>query len=76
MESTLTPEAALACLAWQIELGATEAIGDAPVNRYEAGDAAAPRPARRPAPSAAPPTAPRPRAPSLSLLLVTLCSLP
>lgn len=54
MESTLTPEAALACLAWQIELGATEAIGDAPVNRYEAGDAAAPRPAGRPAPSAAP----------------------
>ena len=54
MESTLTPEAALACPAWQIELGATEAIGDAPVNRYEAGDAAAPRPARRPAPAAAP----------------------
>jgi DNA polymerase len=35
MESTLTPEAALACLAWQIELGATEAIADAPMNRYE-----------------------------------------
>jgi DNA polymerase len=35
MESTLTPDAALASLAWQIELGATEAIGDAPVNRYE-----------------------------------------
>ncbi|MFN2369335.1 MAG: uracil-DNA glycosylase, partial [Desulfurivibrionaceae bacterium] len=34
MESTLTPEAALAQLAWQIELGATEAIGDAPVDRY------------------------------------------
>ena len=30
----------------------------------------------RPEAGAAPPTAPRPRAPSLSLLLVTLCSLP
>ncbi|MGX0877244.1 uracil-DNA glycosylase family 4 [Roseovarius sp. MBR-154] len=34
MESPVTPETALASLAWQIELGATEAIGDAPVNRY------------------------------------------
>ena len=34
MDSTLTPEAALASLAWQIELGATEAIADAPVDRY------------------------------------------
>ncbi len=38
MESTLTPEAALASLAWQIELGATEAIGDAPVDRYALPD--------------------------------------
>jgi DNA polymerase len=35
MESTLTPEAALASLVWQIELGATEAIGDVPLNRYD-----------------------------------------
>jgi DNA polymerase len=30
--------AALALLEWQIELGATEAIGDAPVNRFELAD--------------------------------------
>ncbi|PKQ12479.1 MAG: uracil-DNA glycosylase [Alphaproteobacteria bacterium HGW-Alphaproteobacteria-1] len=40
MESTLTPEAALASLAWQIELGATEAIGDVPLNRYELSEKA------------------------------------
>ena len=32
--------AALALLEWQIELGATEAIGDAPVNRFEVAEAA------------------------------------
>ncbi|MBC7164032.1 MAG: uracil-DNA glycosylase [Roseovarius sp.] len=48
MESTLTPEAALAGLAWQIELGATEAIGDVPVNRYALPEKAA-KPAARPA---------------------------
>lgn len=31
----LTPEAMLAALAWQVELGADEAIRDAPVNRFE-----------------------------------------
>ena len=31
--------AALALLEWQIELGATEAIGDAPVNRFDVADA-------------------------------------
>jgi DNA polymerase len=34
--------AALALLEWQIELGATEAIGDSPVNRFEAAEAAPP----------------------------------
>ena len=34
MESPRSPEDALALLAWQIELGADEAIGDAPVDRY------------------------------------------
>ncbi|MFD3189843.1 uracil-DNA glycosylase family protein [Sedimentitalea sp. HM32M-2] len=34
MESTLQHHEARALLAWQIELGATEAIGDAPVDRY------------------------------------------
>jgi uracil-DNA glycosylase len=32
----LPPEDALAALSWQVELGADEAIGDEPVNRYEA----------------------------------------
>ena len=64
MESTLPPEAALASLAWQIELGATEAIGDAPVNRYDLPDktvkpVAMPAPApETAAPVAAPPAAP------------------
>ena len=35
MESVLGYNDAKALLAWQIELGATEAIGDVPVNRYE-----------------------------------------
>ncbi len=35
MESTLDPHTALAMLEWQIDLGATEAIGETPVNRYE-----------------------------------------
>ena len=35
MESDLSPQAALDLLRWQIELGATEAIGDSPVNRYD-----------------------------------------
>ncbi|MFV1592436.1 uracil-DNA glycosylase [Phaeobacter sp. JH20_31] len=35
MESALDYHSARALLAWQIELGATDAIGDAPVNRYE-----------------------------------------
>ena len=39
MESQLppliTPDLAMALLEWQAELGATEAIGDGPINRYE-----------------------------------------
>ena len=46
--------AALAALAWQVELGADECIGDAPVNRYDA-----PPPAPKPvAAAAAAPDAP------------------
>ncbi|MFK7754789.1 MAG: uracil-DNA glycosylase family protein [Sedimentitalea sp.] len=37
MESTLDYHVARALLAWQVELGATEAIGDAPVDRYALG---------------------------------------
>jgi len=46
-----------AALEWQVELGADEAIGDAPVNRFEA--AARPGPAARP-PAAAQPEPDRP----------------
>jgi len=60
MESAPDPRNALALLAWQIELGATEAIGDAPVDRYAAGAGARrPQPVmreaapNRPAPAAA-----------------------
>jgi uracil-DNA glycosylase len=35
MMTDLTPCAALAALAWQIDLGADEAIGEVPVNRFE-----------------------------------------
>jgi DNA polymerase len=44
--------AALALLEWQIELGATEAIGDVPVNRFEVPETAPPS---RAAPAAPPP---------------------
>ena len=35
MIQILDPIAALAALSWQIDLGADEAIGDVPVNRYD-----------------------------------------
>lgn len=53
MESPLDPDTALALLAWQIELGATEAIGDAPVDRYSLA-VETPRPAQAAAAPAAP----------------------
>lgn len=54
MESALDHHTALALLAWQIELGATEAIGDTPVNRFDL-PREAPKAARTPAaPVAAP----------------------
>ncbi len=57
---TVSPEEyaeALAQLAWQVELGVDEAIGEAPVNRYE--EKAKPAPAARPnaRPAATPPPA-------------------
>ncbi|WP_293576214.1 uracil-DNA glycosylase [Phaeobacter sp.] len=56
MESGLDYHSARALLAWQIELGATDAICDAPVNRYELE-------ARQPKPAApqAEATPPRPK---------------
>ncbi len=51
MESALDFHTAKALLDWQIELGATEAICDAPVNRYEVPEKQAkPTPAAAPAP--------------------------
>ena len=55
MESALDYHAARALLEWQVELGVTDAIGDAPVNRYELPDvlpkptAKAAQPVARPA---------------------------
>ncbi|MBC6436958.1 MAG: uracil-DNA glycosylase [Rhodobacteraceae bacterium] len=57
MADPLSPADALALLEWQIELGADEAIGDAPVNRYE-DPAAPPENLPEPAPVAEPPPAP------------------
>lgn len=58
MGMVLDPAAALAALEWQVELGATEAIGDVPVNRFEV------EPVRkaRPAPDAPPAVAKAPPA--------------
>ncbi len=52
--------AALAALRWQLEMGASEAIGDAPVNRFDLPDNP---PASRPRRRAAPPPAAAPVAP-------------
>jgi len=50
MESATDYAHAKALLDWQIELGATEAIGDAPINRYEIPDKPA-APAKPPTPA-------------------------
>ena len=55
MESVLGYHDAKALLAWQIELGATEAIGDAPDNRYELPDKSA-KPAAETTPARAAPS--------------------
>ncbi|MFC6688738.1 uracil-DNA glycosylase [Jhaorihella thermophila] len=60
MESGIDFHTAKALLEWQLELGATEAIGDAPVNRYDLPDAA-PR-AAKPKPAA---PQPAPKAPEI-----------
>lgn len=46
--------AALAALAWQVDLGVTEVIGDAPLNRYDLPEAAKPLPRAAAAVAAAP----------------------
>lgn len=55
MADSLDFHAAKAMLEWQIELGADEAIAEAPVNRYDTAP-----PAPKPAPASAPPPAARP----------------
>lgn len=57
MQRDPDPHAALAALAWQIELGADEAIAEAPVNRFELAEADS-RPVAAAAPSTAPSAAP------------------
>lgn len=58
MDPELDPLTARALLEWQIELGATEAIGEAPVNRYEAAQPGPARGAAPPPAAAAPVSAP------------------
>lgn len=53
----------VAALAWQIECGADEAIGEVPLGRFEVPDAAAPRARRPAAPTSTPPA---PMAPTLA----------
>lgn len=57
MESALDFHTAKALLDWQIELGATEAIADAPINRYETAKEA-PKPAAAPQANVAAPVQP------------------
>ena len=51
---SMTSYDALALLEWQVELGADEAIGDAPVDRYALQVEAKPKPAAKGAPPAVP----------------------
>ncbi|MDX1785526.1 uracil-DNA glycosylase [Roseovarius sp. ZX-A-9] len=52
MDSAMEYYSARAALQWQVELGADEALGDVPINRYELPDTAPGKPAR-PVPVAA-----------------------
>ncbi|WP_306152530.1 uracil-DNA glycosylase family protein [Roseovarius sp. MMSF_3281] len=61
MESALDFHTAKALLDWQIELGATEAVCDAPVNRYEVPEKQA-----KPAPAAAPAPVPEAKVDAVS----------
>ena len=73
MDSDLTFHADLAALAWQLDLGADVALGETPVNRYEAAAEVTAPPA--PAPAALPVvTAPAPGAaadPGLAVRMAT-----
>ncbi|KAJ56130.1 uracil-DNA glycosylase [Actibacterium mucosum KCTC 23349] len=54
MDQALDWHTAKALLEWQVELGATEAIGDRPINRYEAVEKPKPAPVAPKAAQAAP----------------------
>ncbi|WP_085792427.1 uracil-DNA glycosylase [Roseivivax jejudonensis] len=62
MESALDWHAARAALEWQLDMGVTEAISDAPVDRFAVSEAPAARPVAAPAPAAAAAPATEPRA--------------
>ncbi len=64
MESALDWHQARALLEWYVELGAVDAVGDAPVNRCDLAQVA-PKPARRAAEPAPAPAAPPGEAPSI-----------
>jgi DNA polymerase len=59
MDQALDFHSAKALLEWQVELGADEAIGDLPLNRFELAEAA-PKPSAKPAPT--PAATPKPAA--------------
>jgi len=65
MDSAQQYHAGLAALRWQLEMGATEAIGDAPINRFELPDKSPARkpPRTAPAKAAAAPVQPTSAAP-------------
>ncbi|EEE38370.1 uracil-DNA glycosylase [Rhodobacteraceae bacterium KLH11] len=60
MESALDPHTARALLEWQIELGATDAIGDAPIDRYALPDKAPKAPKAKTVATAIPSKTPEP----------------
>jgi DNA polymerase len=61
MESALDYHTALALLEWQIELGADEALADAPVDRYAAAEEARKQAEAAPAPQKGQPAPPQPK---------------
>ena len=77
MDSDLTFHADLAALAWQLDLGADVAVGETPVNRYEAVAVVAPAPvvpppvARPGAATSAPVAAPAARDDGLAVRIAT-----
>jgi DNA polymerase len=61
MESALDYHTALALLEWQIELGADEALADAPIDRYAAAEEARKQAQAAPVPAKGQPAPPQPK---------------